>query len=56
MEELLWEFFAAERELENDEVLQGIGRRAKEIPRLLSLLPPGAKEPCLTPVSLLIDH
>ncbi len=35
IEALLREFFAAERELENDEVLQEIVRRAKEIPQLL---------------------
>ncbi len=32
MEELLREFFAAERELENDEVLQEIVRKAKDLP------------------------
>lgn len=39
MVKLLREFFAEEREFENDEVLLEIVRRAKEIPRLMGLLP-----------------
>ncbi len=40
MEALLREFFAAERELEIEEVDPEIVHRAKEIPWLMSLLPP----------------
>ena len=40
MVKLLREFYAEERELENDEALREIVRRAKEIPELMIL--PGA--------------
>jgi len=36
---LLREFFAMERELENDEALQETARRAKDIPRWLVRFP-----------------